>query len=101
MDSATDSWDFVAERGDLRFVVRVKADPARMLLSVRPLPGDEYVYTHFTDEADVTIDIEQRSGRGWWKNDQRIARGTAVFESTRKVRNPGATREFRIVRGKC
>ncbi|RFZ49476.1 Linear gramicidin synthase subunit D [Mycobacterium marinum] len=101
LDSATDSWDFVAERGDLRFVVRVKADPARMLLSVRPLPGDEYVYTHFTDEADVTIDIEQRSGRGWWKNDQRIARGTAVFESTRKVRNPGATREFRIVRGKC
>ncbi len=96
----THTWDFVAERGNLRFVGRAEADPADMLLLVHPLPDDEYLYTHISYEADMTIDIERKIGLRWWKVDQRVARGTASFEVTRKFRNPAVTREFRIVRVK-
>ena len=51
-------------------------------------------------EANMTIDIERKSGGRWWKTEQRIAEGTASFEVTRKVRNPEIGREFRIVRVK-
>lgn len=96
----TQSWDFVAERGNLRFVGHAEADPEDMLLLVHPLPDDEYLYTHISYEADLTIDIERKIGLRWWKVGQRVARGTASFEVTRKYRNPAITREFRIVRVK-
>jgi hypothetical protein len=71
-----------------------------MILLIHPLPDDEYLYTHISYEADMTIDIERKVGLRWWKTEQRVARGTASFEVTRKVRNPEVRREFRVVRVK-
>ncbi|MEY3211207.1 MAG: hypothetical protein RIT28_1688 [Pseudomonadota bacterium] len=100
LDSGTSSWGFVAERGNLRFVGHVSARAEDMILLIHPLPDDEYLYTHISYEADMTIDIERKVGLRWWKTEQRVARGTASFEVTRKVRNPEVRREFRVVRVK-
>lgn len=100
LDSGTSSWGFVAERGQLRFVGHVSAKVEDMILLIHALPDDEYLYTHICYEADMTIDIERKVGLRWWKTEQRVARGTASFEVTRKVRNPDVRREFRVVRVK-
>jgi FkbH-like protein/thioester reductase-like protein len=94
------TWSFQAERGDLRFVVRVAAKPEDQILIVHPLPDDEFLYTHITYNGDIEVDIERKEGGRWWKMDSRVGRQTASFEVTRKVRNPEVRREFRIVRSK-
>lgn len=94
------SWTFVAERGSLRFVVRVKADPTDQILIVHPLPDDEYLYTHITYCGDMEVDIERKEGGRWWKAETRVARQTVSFEVTRKERNRDVRREFRIVRSR-
>lgn len=100
LDFSADSWEFIAERGEMRFVGRVETDSANTILLVQPLPDDEHLYTHISYKADVTIDIESRSGRRWWKAERRIARGVAFVELRRTARNPEVTREFRTVRAK-
>jgi hypothetical protein len=100
LDSGLASWGFVAERGNLRFVGKVSANVDDMILLIHPLPDDEYLYTHISYEADMTIDIERKTGLRWWKTEQRVGQGTASFEVTRKVRNQDVRREFRIVRVK-
>jgi hypothetical protein len=94
------SWDFIAERGDLRFVGKLQARPEDQILIVHALPDDEFLYTHITYSGDMTVDIERKEGGRWWKFDSRVARRTASFEVTRKVRNPEVAREFRIVRAR-
>lgn len=94
------SWDFIAERGDLRFVGKLQARPEDQILIVHALPDDEFLYTHITYCGDMTVDIERKEGGRWWKFDSRVARRTASFEVTRKVRNPDVQREFRIVRAR-
>ncbi|MDP2312964.1 MAG: thioester reductase domain-containing protein [Pseudomonadota bacterium] len=94
------SWTFQAERGTLRFVVRVRANPEDQTLIVHPLPDDEYLYTHITYNGDMEVDIERKEGGRWWKAETRVARGTASFEVTRMERNRDVRREFRIVRSK-
>ena len=69
-----------------------------MNLLVHPLPDDEYLYTHISYSADMEVDIEHKEGGRWWKVDSRVARGTAAFEVTRKVRNPEVRGEFRVVK---
>ena len=98
LEADLSTWRFVAERGDLRFVGTVTARPEDQILIVHPLADDEFLYTHITYCGDMTVDIERKEGGRWWKVDTRVARRTASFEVTRKVRNPAVTREFRIVR---
>jgi FkbH-like protein/thioester reductase-like protein len=97
-DATLTSWNFTAERGDLRFVCRLTARPEDQILIIHPLPDDEFLYTHITYCGDMVIDIERKEANQWWKIDQRVARRSASFEVTRKVRNPEVRREFRIVR---
>jgi FkbH-like protein/thioester reductase-like protein len=99
-DSDLTSWSFTAERGDLRFVCKLQARPEDQVLIVHALPDDEFLYTHITYCGDMTVDIERKEGGRWWKFDSRVARRTASFEVTRKVRNPDVLREFRIVRAR-
>ena len=82
----------------MRVVGRVSADPTDMNLIVHPLPDDEYLYTHISYAADMTIDIERKQGGRYWRVDSRRASRTASFEVTRKQRNPNVLREFRIVK---
>lgn len=93
-------WDFIAERGDLRFVGKLSADPKDQILIIHPLPDDEFLYTHITYCGSMTVDIERKEGGRWWTFDRREAKGSASFEVTRKVRNPEVRREFRIVRAR-
>ncbi|HEY9720741.1 MAG TPA: hypothetical protein V6D47_01935, partial [Oscillatoriaceae cyanobacterium] len=99
-DADLTSWSFVAERGDLRFVGKLTARPEDQILIVHALPDDEFLYTHITYCGDMTVDIERKEGGRWWKFDSRVARRSASFEVTRKVRNPEVLREFRIVRAR-
>jgi hypothetical protein len=92
------SWNFTAERGDLRFVCQLTARPEDQILIIHPLPDDEFLYTHITYCGDMTVDIERKEAGQWWKIDQRSCLRGASFEVTRKVRNPEVRREFRIVR---
>lgn len=98
MDAGLNAWGFSVERGDLRFIGRVRAPAEDMNLLVHPLPDDEYLYTHISYSADMEVDIERKEGGRWWKVDSRVARGTAAFEVTRKTRNPEVKREFRVVK---
>jgi FkbH-like protein/thioester reductase-like protein len=97
-DAGLNAWGFMVERGDLRFICRVRAASEDMNLLVHPLPDDEYLYTHICYGADMELDILRKEGGRWWKVDSRVARGTAAFEVTRKRRNPEVRREFRVVK---
>jgi len=92
------TWQFVAERGDLRFKGTLRARTDEQILIVHPLPDEKYLYTHITYTGDMDVDIERREGGQWWKLDSRRARGCVAFEVTRPERNPSVQREFKIVR---
>lgn len=98
LDADLQSWRFVAERGDLRFVGTLRARTDEQILIVHPLPDEKYLYTHITYTGDMDVDIETREGGHWWKVDSRRARGCVSFEVTREHRNPAVQREFKIVR---
>lgn len=98
LDAGLDSWQFVAERGELRFVGQMSARTDEQILIVHPLPDDEYLYTHITYTGDMVVEVQRKEDGQWWTFETKRAHRTASFEVTRKVRNPEVKREFQIVR---
>lgn len=98
LDADLQTWQFVAERGDMRLRGTLRARTDEQILIVHPLPDEKYLYTHITYTGDMDVDIETREGGQWWKVDSRRARGCVAFEVTRPQRNPAVQREFKIVR---
>jgi hypothetical protein len=98
LESELDLWRFSAEKENLLFKGEMRTDPKDMILLIHPLPNDQYLYTHISYTADMTLDIYQKKTNNDWEQIKTLtADKTASFEVTKPVRHQKVTRQFEIV----